>query len=159
MSFKDGKVDGYTNNGNLKVKVSPETTSGSVETHLDREKAEGESHTVQSMKSSGPSKKKNEVRYVYFRFTGTASGIYDELSGGKIRGDDYTDIFIIEDYSQERQDDLEFCLTKAYKSQTGRPAFLEARVFDDRKLTQMLWNNETGSLFSSHFCGGYGRIR
>jgi hypothetical protein len=144
VSFTNNLVDGYSNRGNLKIKVV-----SSVKNNNSTKKKT-------AYKSAKTSKKVNtEVKWIYFTFMTTSySGPDVDFFSGKLipHEFEYSKIYSISGYTYEMQKNLEFCLTKNYKESNGESVSLIPHVFDDRDLALRMWNAEKGRMSRISSC-------
>lgn len=144
VSFTNKKVDGYSNRGNLKIRV----VSNANNTSAAKKKT--------GKKPTKPAKKvNNEVRWIYFTFLSSSTNydFSDNISGmPRIKEKEYSKLYSISSYTYEMQKNLEFCLTKNYKEFYGDSVTLIPHIYDDRDLALMMWNNEKGDMARVSSC-------
>lgn len=139
VTFQNNKVISYSNiSNNLKVKYSKPVGSS----------------------NKNVVSKKSITKYVYFIYKGTGKTpiptIYDPYPS-KVY-DKHSDIFVILDWSPEKELSLETALMSSFK----RMGYLEEYVFlspisfEDRKLIMTLWNAEMGHLERSSMMANTG---
>lgn len=140
VSFKNGLVDGYHNAGNLKVKMNINANSG--------KKVNQTTSKTNIPKSKKTVKVNNTVKYIYFTIISSEPSFDVDYSGNmKPTEFEYTSMYSISGYTFEKQQSLEFCLTKNYKEIRGRSATFLFNIFDDRSQILLSWNKEKGRLF------------
>ncbi len=144
VSFTNKLVDGYSNRGNLKIRVGSSANNNSS----------AKKKTV--YKASKISKNNNiEVKWIYFTFmTNSYSGPDVDFFSGKIipHSFEYSKIYSISGYTYEMQKNLEFCLTKNYKEFYGESVTLIPHIYDDRDLALQMWNDEKGRMSRVSSC-------
>jgi hypothetical protein len=154
ITFSNGKVESFSNDGNLKVKVIANAQKKENNSYK-KEIVDNSSEYNNEIKHGENGKKIKQVnKYIYFTFMNTDLQIdVDPISGNlKSRPRQYSQIFSISDYTYEKEEALEFCLTKNYKEWTGEKVQLLPHSYDSRNSALMDWTNEKGRLFSSR-CG------
>ncbi len=144
VSFTNKLVDGYSNRGNLKIRVG----SSANNTSATKKK--------KTNKTAKTSKKVNtEVKWIYFTFMTTSnSGPDVDFFSGKLipHAFEYSKIYSISGYTYEMQKNLEFCLTKNYKEFYGESVSLIPHIYDDRDLALQMWNDEKGRMSGVSSC-------
>lgn len=137
VSFTNKLVDGYSNRGNLKIRVG----STSNTTPVKKKSVKKPTKTSKIVN--------NEVKWIYFTFMTTSySGPDVDFFSGKLipHEFEYSKIYSISGYTYEMQKNLEFCLTKNYKEFYGESVTLIPHVYDDRDLALLMWNDEKGKI-------------
>lgn len=143
VTFANKLVEGYVNKGNLKIIVGMD-----------------EINNISAPKKTINNSKKNvkkvnkEIKWIYF--TLLSSSIHLDLSdiSGKlnIKENEYSKLYSIQGYTNERQKNLEFCLIKNYKEFYGDNIKLIPHIYDDRDLALQMWNNERGDITRVSSC-------
>jgi hypothetical protein len=154
VSFKNGIVESYYDNGNLKIKVGTKIKN-SKKSNINNGGRSSSNNLNENSTTDKKAKKENEeVKYIYFTFMTTDLQIDKDPITGELKSmdHDYSEIFSISRFTYEKQQSLEFCLTKNYKEWTGKQVLLIAHVYDDRQLALMIWNNEKGRLYNHIMC-------
>lgn len=144
VSFTNNKLDGYHNNGNLKIRINTSTPS---------------KPKVRKSDKSNTEKFNNEVRWVYFTFiTDTPSFSTNPYTNKLEIKNDYSKLFSISGYTNEMLKNLEFCIQKEYKEFTGKSVIVESHVYLDRDSAMIFWNLEKGYMksFSCWYLQQYG---
>ena len=144
VSFTNKLVDGYSNRGNLKIRVGSNANNAS---------ATKKKIVRQPIKTA--KKVNNEVKWIYFTFmTASNSGPDVDFFSGKLipHAFDYSKIYSISGYTYEMQKNLEFCLTKNYKEFYGESVTLIPHIYDGRDLALLMWNNEKGRMSRVSSC-------
>lgn len=153
VTFNKGIVESYRDDGNLKIKVG--TNSKKIKTSDNNDNDLSSNNNFEgSTIEKNDKKESKEVKYIYFTFMTTDVQIDIDPITNKLKNkeDDYSEIYSISGYTYQKQQALEFCLTKNYKEWTGKQVFLTAHSYDDRQLALMNWNNEKGSLYNHAMC-------
>ena len=144
VSFTNKKVDGYSNRGNLKIRVGSNANNTSA---TKKKTAKKPTKTAKKVN--------NEVKWIYFTFlsSSTRYDFSDNVSGmPRIKENEYSKLYSISSYTYEMQKNLEFCLTKNYKEFYGDSVTLIPHIYDDRDLALMMWNNEKGGMARVSSC-------
>lgn len=144
VTFNKGIVESYRDDGSLKIKVG--TNSKKINPSNNNDNSEN----VTSEKSN----ENKQVKYIYFTFMTTDVQIDIDPITKKLKNkdDDYSKIYSISGYTYQKEQALEFCLTKNYKEWFGKQVFLTAHSYDDKQLALMNWNSEKGSLYNHAMC-------
>jgi len=154
VSFNNGIVESYSDYGNLKIKVG---TKGKIskKSNSNNGGARLGNNLNENYTSDKKAKKENEeVKYIYFTFMTTDFQIDKDPITGELKNmeHDYSEIYSISRFTYEKQQSLEFCLTKNYKEWTGKQVLLIDHVYNDRQLALMSWNIEKGRLYKYTKC-------
>ncbi|RYF87173.1 MAG: hypothetical protein EOO00_12645 [Chitinophagaceae bacterium] len=141
-------MESYTDNGNLKLKIGSNPKK-STDGHSDVT----ESATL-SAKDFAEIENKKEVKYIYFTFLNTDIQVDVDPYTNKLKSKEkeYSDIYTVSGYNNEKHQSLEYCLTKGYKEWYGKQVFLTSHVFDDKHSALASWNGEKGDLFRHSMC-------
>lgn len=151
VTFNKGIVESYRDDGSLKIKVGTNSKKIKPSNNNDNEiLSKDNSENVTSEKSN----ENKEVKYIYFTFMTTDVQIDIDPITNKLKNkeDEYSEIYSISGYTYQKEQALEFCLTKNYKEWSGKQVFLTAHSYDDKQLALMNWNNEKGSLYNHAMC-------
>ena len=122
VTFENGVVKSYYNNGNLKIKVAIDNSNSNLP------------------------KEKEVVKYVYYTFQ------IAKVSSDTAYIDGYSSIFQINEYNIRKVMLLLLCLEDAFEKETGLPVITSEHVFDDKEAALIHWNRERGNLFEESTC-------
>jgi hypothetical protein len=141
ITFINGKVDSYYNAGNLKISVGVKASQSNTQ-------------PTPSGQSSKEKKERTETKYIYFTFLTTNLEItVDPFTNElKSREKDFTSIYSISNFTYNKLESLESCITIDYRRWRGEKATLIPHIFDSRRLALLKWNDEKGSLYSRPMC-------
>ena len=140
VTFKNGVVESYNNSdGNLKIRINPPNKKSKSNSAKKQPKSEKQNKTV---------------KWLYYTFMTTDIQISVDPISGELKDRTYEHSFIysISGYTYEKQQTLEYCLTKKFKEWNGKQVYLKVHKFDNRETALISWNAEKGSLFRSIPC-------